>query len=494
MKIFRFLMVLSLLLLVTRTSAQVVEGIDTTVQQSDDMKLDKITNLRWQLEKANRSYSTPVVLDRRLERLEMKDGSSLSPVARYILNWRRAPSDYFGPNVTFRDTVICNPLFLPLVFKGGLVPNDIKLPEMPTALQTEKSLIEISDTLFSGVKRNQQIQNGVYNYMRFKHPDYFQYSLRDLPDNPIKLKVIKDTKPQRVAVENEANANDVAAPKKFIPERRYWTSTFESSLQFAQNYISSNWSKGGNSNMNIANREYFTYTYNKDRIKFANQFELNDHVYTATGDSLRNYKIGNDVMRCTSNIGYQAFSKWYYTFDATVQTQLFDNYTANTNTKVAAFLAPLYVNIGLGMKYSLDKSYPKYNKYRKIALSVNIAPLSYSYRHSILSKNFDLARYGFPKNSEGKYKQTLQTFGSTINSSMTFQLSRNTSWYSRFYYTTSYKRIESEFENRLTTALSRFFSTTLTLNLRYDDGVAKNDDWKYLQVNELISFGFNYKW
>ena len=85
MKIFRFLMVLSLLLLVTRTSAQVVEGIDTTVQQSDDMKLDKITNLRWQLEKANRSYSTPVVLDRRLERLEMKDGSSLSPVARYIL-------------------------------------------------------------------------------------------------------------------------------------------------------------------------------------------------------------------------------------------------------------------------------------------------------------------------------------------------------------------------------------------------------------------------
>ena len=86
-------------------------------------------------------------------------------------------------------------------------------------------------------------------------------------------------------------------------------------------------------------------------------------------------------------------------------------------------------------------------------------------------------------------------FGSTINATLNFQFNRNVSWYSRFYYNTSYKRIEGEWENRFTFAWSRFFSTNITLNLRYDDGVAKNEDFdSYLQINELLSFGFNYKW
>ena len=69
------------------------------------------------------------------------------------------------------------------------------------------------------------------------------------------------------------------------------------------------------------------------------------------------------------------------------------------------------------------------------------------------------------------------------------------SWYSRFYYFTSYDRIQAEFENILNMKISRFFSTTLTLKLRYDDGVSKKDEFdSYIQVNELLSFGFNYTW
>ena len=68
---------------------------------------------------------------------------------------------------------------------------------------------------------------------------------------------------------------------------------------------------------------------------------------------------------------------------------------------------------------------------------------------------------------------------------MTFQFNRNVSWYSRFYYFTSYDRMLGEFENRL----------TISLNLRYDDAVTKKEDFdSYLQINELLSFGFNYKW
>ena len=44
-------------------------------------------------------------------------------------------------------------------------------------------------------------------------------------------------------------------------------------------------------------------------------------------------------------------------------------------------------------------------------------------------------------------------------------------------------------------AISRFFSTRIYFHLRYDDGVEKTEDNKsYFQLNELLSFGFNYKW
>ena len=101
----------------------------------------------------------------------------------------------------------------------------------------------------------------------------------------------------------------------------------------------------------------------------------------------------------------------------------------------------------------------------------------------------------FQAKEDGTYPTKENKLGSTINATLNFQFNRNVSWYSRFYYNTSYHRIEGEWENRFTFAWSRFFSTNITLNLRYDDGVAKNEDFdSYLQINELLSFGFNYKW
>ena len=151
-------------------------------------------------------------------------------------------------------------------------------------------------------------------------------------------------------------------------------------------------------------------------------------------------------------------------------------------------------NTGIGMKYDLNKTFPN-RRHKKLTLSANLAPLSYTFMYST-DKDIDLGRHGFKKNeATDKYNYKLSQFGSTINATMTFQFNRNVSWYSRFYYFTSYDRMLGEFENRLTMAISRFFSTTISLNLRYDDAVEKKEDFdSYLQINELLSFGFNYKW
>lgn len=475
---------------------------DTLPQQElevDEAELDKIPDLRSRFETFNRSYTSPSSPSENVLRLLTKDEIGLSPEAQYWVDWKRDPATVVRPWMTLRDTAIVNPLFTPILFKGGLIPEELQLYDKDyVAKQYPRfPLYEPDTTLFQEEVLRGKLQNTAYNYVRVNNPEYFRYSKRDLPTDVVKTHVIKKPtyEPELIKVESDPSTfDDVDAPVKFIPERRYWTSHFESAIQFAQNYISPNWHKGGVSALNLTNRQYFIYNYNKDKVQFTNELEWKTNVYTAPKDTLRDYKIGDDVLRLHSNIGYKAFNKWFYTFDATFQTQLFSNFKENTDVKMAGLLAPLSVNLGIGMKYDLNKSFP-HHRHKKLTLSANLAPLSYTFMYSV-DKEIDLGRHGFKKDeATGMYNHKLSQFGSTVNATMTFQFNRNVSWYSRFYYFTSYDRILGEFENRLTMAISRFFSTTISLNLRYDDAVEKREDFdSYLQLNELLSFGFNYKW
>ena len=144
------------------------------------------------------------------------------------------------------------------------------------------------------------------------------------------------------------------------------------------------------------------------------------------------------------------------------------------------------------------------SRHRNIKLNVNVAPFSYNYMYSSQKGiDMDLKRHGFKEKDNAaelpddvnKYRNSQSQIGSKVEANMTFNINRNVSWTSRFYYFTDYHRITGEFENTFNLQISRFFSTRINLHLRYDDGVAKNEDFdSYLQINELLSFGFNYKW
>ena len=462
----------------------------------EDPDLDNIISLRGQFEKQNRSYSAPVVPNENLLRFLKKDEVEISDEAMYWARLVRDASTIFDNNMTFRDTVIVNPLFLPIVFKGELLPKDLTFYKENFWVKNEQLPLPFTpDTLFKQEELKKEIEDKAYKYVQSNYPDYFRYSMRDLPQDKVIAKVIKKThyEPELIKIESEADFSDVDAPVKFIPEIRYWTSHFESAIQFAQNYISPNWHKGGVSTLNLTNRELFTFNYNKDKIKFTNSLEIKNNLYTAPKDTLRDYKVGDDVFRIYSNLGYKAFNKWYYTLDVDFKTQLFSSYAENQDVKLAGLLSPFSINIGLGMKYDLDKTFAS-SKHKKVTLSANLAPLSYTYVRT-LDKDIDLGRHFQKKKGQEEFPYKQSLFGSTVNATMTFQFSRNIIWYSRLYYMTDYKRIQGEFENRLNMAINRFFSTIISLNLRYDDGIAKNEDFdSYLQINELLSFGFNYKW
>jgi hypothetical protein len=470
----------------------------------DESSLDKIIDIRKQFERQNSTYSRPVQMNTSLLRFVQDDNLKLSREALYWTKLVRDASTAFNERMTFRDTIIVDPVFMTPVFRGNVLPDDLTFYN--TDIFPSKSpydfIYKPDSSLFRDYYREKKATDETASFLERNYPQYFRYSLRDLPhDIPVARYIRRDlTKDRPILVETDINFSDVDAPVKFIPDRRYWTSGFESTLQFSQNYVSENWHKGGSSNLNIYSKNYMRYNYNRDKIQITNEGEITANMYNAPKDTLRNYKIGNDIVRLHSNIGYKAFEKWFYTLDVEFITQLFTNHEENTNNVYSAFLSPFFINTGIGMKYDLNKPFPQ--RHKNLKLSVNVAPLAYTYQYSIRKgPAMNLARHKFeekedPAEGENRYKNVKHIFGPSVRVDMVMTFNRNVSWQSRFYFKTNFEENLAEFENTLILAVTRHFSTRIYLYPRYDDKEVIVDGKKQsnFQLNQLLSFGFNYKW
>lgn len=477
--------------------AMIQHPVSLSSQQDTLVTVDEkeLPDLRTRLMELNGGYTQPKKFTQSLRKFLIKDDLVMSPEAQMLINDFYNRSNSFDSYVTLKDTMIVNRLFMPIVFSGNYLPDNLvffdKKASMPA--YRPKPFMPV-DSIFTDYILAENSAKMAHRYVECNYPTYFHYSQSMLPKDGVKAKVVKKniTDDFPLVVTNDISFDDEKAPEKFIPERRYWKSHFESSIQFAQNYVSPNWHKGGNSSLNLNNREYVRYDYNKDRVQFTNELEIKNTLYTAPNDTLRSYKVSDDVFRVHSNFGYRAFQKWYYTIDMEFKTQLLSSYAENSDVRQAGFLSPYSINVGVGMKYDLNKKFK--DRHKSLTFNVNVAPLAYTFRQTIDDK-INLGKHFKKKEGSDEYPTLENLFGSTINATLNFQINRNVSWYSRFYYNTNYKRIEGEWENRFSFAWSRFFSTNITLNMRYDDGVARNKDFdSFLQLNELLSFGFNYKW
>jgi hypothetical protein len=467
------------------------------VARPETVDMDKIIDLRTQLRKHNDTYSKPVFMQNQLLRFLEKEQLTLSDEALHWAHLVMDASKIFDENINFRDTIIVSHLFMPLIFRGDIIPDH---PVLYDKNRMKSGYLftpwyQPDTTLFADIIRRNESEKLALRYVENNYPDYFRYSKRDLPNDLIQITSIRTPVYEEVPliVRSEVVQSEIEAPAKFIPDRLYWISSFESAIQFSQNYVSPNWHKGGSSNLNIFTKNYLRYDYSRDKVQFTNEIEIKASIYNAPNDTINNYKIGDDLFRLHSNLGYKAFNKWYYTFDAEFKTQLFSNYQENKQLKQAALLSPYAFNLGIGMKYDLSKSFRGRNK--NLKLSVNLAPLSYTYMKSI-DEDIDLARHGFQKKKDtDEYSNTLSRVGSTIRTDMAMNFNRNISWQSRFYYFTTYELSQFEFENTLVLAITRHFSTRIYMHLRFDDSVTRKEDFdSYFQLNELLSFGFNYKW
>ena len=267
--------------------------------------------------------------------------------------------------------------------------------------------------------------------------------------------------------------------------RKYWFPGLESNIQFSQTYISPNWHKGGNSALH--SKQLLRLSYEKDKVNWLNELEWRLGLNAEIRDSLQGYNVSDDLLRLRSNLGIKAFKGWYYSLDVEARTQAFEQRSEDKTVVYSAFASPLTLTAGLGMKWVVDNKSKTYYG-RRFRLDLNIAPLAYDFKWSA-RKDIDMTRHGF---EEGK--NIYSAIGSMLRANMIWNFTDTFAWESRLYYNTSYKRIETEFENSLIFAFSRYFSTRVNVLLRYDDAVPLTpENRSRLQIYQMLTVGFDLK-
>ena len=273
-----------------------------------------------------------------------------------------------------------------------------------------------------------------------------------------------------------------ADPVEVVVEKpKFWTRKGDGFLQFMQNYVSSNWYKGGESNYSAVGSLTLEANYdNKSKWKWDNKLEMKLGFQTSRTDTVHKFKANEDLFRYTGKVGLQAANKWYYTLQVLAYTQFARGFKSNNRKTFSDFMSPFNFNVGLGMEYKVEW----FDK--KLTGTINISPLAYNFRYV---GRLDLApRFGL---KEGHH--ALHDFGSSLTADLVWQIADNIKWKSRLYGFTSYKRAEIEWENTFSFQFNKYIAANLFVYPRFDDASSVKDDRTgYWQLMEYFSLGFNY--
>lgn len=385
--------------------------------------------------------------------------------------------------ITPSNEIPVNPIFLPIIFNGQRPRN------LPDLYQHNKPSRQKWDTPYHLSRRTTRIEKdkqlaelGYYAMASaiIAHPEKIRYTPEKMP-KAIHLERMKRRR-ETLMVKGPS------APKSFDIkgrpiELKHWISSLSNSLQISQIYVSENWYQGGTSNLNLIGSQIYSLNY-KDytgKILFENKIQWNLNISSAPDDTLRNYSISEDMFRIDSKFSYKAFGNIYYSTSMYFKTQFFNNYKKNTNTRTASFLSPGELSYNLGMSYNFT------SKNTAFSSSVSVSPFSYNLK-TCIDEEMDPTKFGIEKD-----KKILHQFGSSFDANFKWEFMRNMYLTSRFYYFTSYKHVQIDFENTFNFILNRYFSTKIELKMRYDDSADPNEKGKFIQIKEILSFGLFFR-
>ena len=265
----------------------------------------------------------------------------------------------------------------------------------------------------------------------------------------------------------------------------FWRFSGNTSLQFAQNYISENWFQGGESSYAGNTTLTLRANYNdQKRFTWENTIDAQLGFQTSEQDERRAFRPTSNMLRYVTNFGLKAWKNLYYSAQVILQTQIAPNYRVNTMDVQSDFLSPLDVTIAPGMKYSIA-----WGKKKAFTGTLNVAPLAYKIRYC--DRDLLVRNYGIYEGHNSTH-----SFGPNITLDSQWKVCKQITWNSRIYWISNLKFTQIDWTNTINFSITKLISAQLNLYPRFDDSQyrfrqqSKHDN--YIMFKEWLSLGMNY--
>lgn len=261
-----------------------------------------------------------------------------------------------------------------------------------------------------------------------------------------------------------------------------WTREGNLGLKLTQVSLT-NWAVGGDNSVAFDFQGAYQANYKKGKHLWNNRLEL---AYGLNRIGEDGTKKANDKIYLNSNYGYSIAKSWYASAFATFQTQFSPgyDYSISKDISVSEFMSPAYLTTGLGFTYEPNKIF-----------TVVLSPASWRGTFVLNDRLSDEGAYGVDPG-----KHLLSSFGANLKGEVRYEFMKNMTVYSRLDLYSDYlhkpQNIDVNWEVQINMAINKWFSTTLTTNLVYDDDVkiAQKDGTKgpRVQFKEILGVGLQF--
>ena len=423
--------------------------LDTTVRRNRPTMMPKASELDTLLNQLKTKLESP-----EFYKIEVDTTIETLPIPRYFF---RQPV-FCGYNTALNDTID--------TYVNAMTPQEE----------------ELTLWLARKIAHNRRLESIKQNYM-IENPNKVQYNLETLPIAPKRVFAKVDPSASKITVKQNISTIEANIDNPEI-KRRNWLHSFDGILQFSQAYNSPNWYQGGTNSLNMLLNTEFNIKLNEKfhpNLLFDNNFKYKLTLTSAPEDELRNYSISDDIFQINSKFGVRAAKRWFYSIQAQFKTQLLNSYITSTYDLKSAFLSPGELNVGLGMTFNYA------NEKKTFTFDASVSPLSYNMKTSI-NPGIDETTFGIEVG-----KKITSEIGSSGEAKLKWNISHNISLATRLFAFSDYSYFQGDLENTLAFNINRFLSTQINVNLRYDTSADSIEKWHRLQLKEILSFGFSYR-
>ncbi|WP_321996108.1 DUF3078 domain-containing protein [Draconibacterium orientale] len=251
-----------------------------------------------------------------------------------------------------------------------------------------------------------------------------------------------------------------------------WTTSGSTTLNFSQVSLN-NWAAGGKSSMSGVVMVNYAANYKKDKLNWDNTFDFRYGFLKEEDQKLRK---SDDMIDISSKLGIEASKHWYYSALLNFKSQFAAGYDyPDTDNAISKFMAPGYLNIGLGMDYKTD------------GFSLMMAPVSGKFT---FVTDDDLSAEGAFGVEEGKTMRA--ELGATVKAQLKKDIWENVTMDTKVSLFSNYldqpKNIDVDWTFKIIMKVNDYLSANLITQLIYDNDVKIQGDDETLPPSPGLQF------